>query len=59
MDPDETLKRLRVKVTQAHESNCMDLREAYTLAMEAAELFDALDSWISKGGFLPSDWKGK
>jgi hypothetical protein len=25
-------------------------------AEEIAEYFEALDSWISKGGFLPNDW---
>jgi hypothetical protein len=24
---------------------------------EISELFQALDEWISKGGFLPKDWK--
>lgn len=52
MDPNETLRRLRA------------LNETYAKggevdAEEVLELFEALDLWISTGGFLPESWKQK
>lgn len=48
MDPNATLARLRTLAALAFP----------TLAeiIEMAELFDALDTWMSKGGFLPAAW---
>lgn len=42
MDPNETLRQLR----HAVEGESADI----------FELFSALDGWLSKGGFLPTDW---
>lgn len=53
MDPNETLKRLR-KLAKRIGS----MAEPYDDdALELAELVDALDQWITNGGFLPRDWK--
>ena len=46
MDPNETLARLR---TEMHDEQHFD-------AGLVMELFDALDGWLSKGGFLPDAW---
>ena len=55
MDPDETLKCAREALEIL---NC-------DLSFEPARLdasddlvaaFEALDEWLSKGGFLPADW---
>ena len=43
MDPNETLRMLR----RAIERREIDAIE---------DLFDALDIWLSSGGFLPDDW---
>jgi len=44
MDPDATLAAAREAYA------CTDYERA-------AELFDALDQWISRGGFLPEKWR--
>jgi hypothetical protein len=44
MDPNATLDLLRDELERG-ELEC------------AAELFDALDTWLKRGGFLPSDWQ--
>ena len=49
MDPDEVLHRLRVEVQEV-------LRGEEPSPAAMAEAFEALDQWLSKGGFLPSDW---
>lgn len=43
MDPNETLKNLR--------------KYASDTGGEFGEQFEALDEWLSKGGFLPADWQ--
>lgn len=43
MDPNEALKRLR--------------KYASDTGGEFAETFEALDEWLSKGGFLPAAWR--
>ena len=54
MDPDTALADLRDIVDEVHNGTV----DSHTDAMiSMAELFDGLDGWISKGGFLPSAWK--
>jgi hypothetical protein len=48
MDPDEVLARLRALVDK-DEWDADDMG-----AM--SDYFDALDTWLSKGGFLPAAW---
>jgi alkyl hydroperoxide reductase subunit AhpC len=49
MDPNVTLLRIRDLVSNTHLiGDEVD---------ELADLIDALDGWISNGGFLPSDWE--
>lgn len=50
MDPNETLSTLREALDGDPDENFY----SYDVAVEA---FQALDSWISNGGFLPHDWK--
>ena len=57
MDPDETLRRIRAIVQKTLYSD-----EESTLEElgELTELVEALDGWVSKGGFLPAAWaKGR
>ena len=58
MDADEALKRIREKVVAVLIS-----RDNETLlndeAGELAELVEGLDTWITKGGFLPAEWQRK
>jgi hypothetical protein len=46
MDPNATLERMR---SIADNSRGHDLDEMI-------ELFQALDDWLSRGGFLPREW---
>jgi hypothetical protein len=50
MDPNETLRLLRANVAREQ-----DGRDG-SHAEEICEYFQALDEWISKGGFLPAEW---
>jgi hypothetical protein len=55
MDPNATLQALRAALSdydQAIRKSVAD--EAADRALEA---FRALDEWITRGGFLPEDWK--
>lgn len=56
MDPEETLRRLR-EMTAAHFAGAYRDEEAAANLNEMAEHFDALDGWLSKGGFLPLAWR--
>jgi len=50
MDPDATLAEIRALIKAAPLDECWD---------RLAELIESLDEWISRGGFLPSDWDQK
>lgn len=69
MDPDETLRLIRDAVRDAkyrEDAACANdpshhARRARTFdhedpLIELVKHFDALDEWLSKGGFLPADW---
>ena len=66
MDPNATLAQLRElsKLALPDEANASDasedLADAFNDATdrlaELANLFEALDGWIMKGGSLPKDW---
>lgn len=51
MDPNEALEHLRQIARQAYLSAEVDTEETW------AEIFLALDDWLSNGGFLPEDWQ--
>lgn len=57
MDPNETLTKLREikRRIQANVDTGTPLSPAD--APDMADLFEALDDWLSKGGFLPADWQ--
>jgi hypothetical protein len=72
MDPNETLRRIRAlserivarEAERAEDdsvdgslSSCFANLEAQEDdAVELAELTHALDEWLTKGGFLPTEW---
>jgi hypothetical protein len=65
MDPDEALKNAREALAQlrAHQDNNEAPDDASGDAFlrlaaieELVDAFEALDGWLSKGGFLPKDW---
>lgn len=49
MDPNETLAELRKLAAR--------LLDTGGWPDDMAEKFQALDEWLSKGGFLPTDWQ--
>lgn len=51
MDPDITLANIRRLTKLTHERD-LEPSEADDLA----ELIEALDDWIARGGFLPRAW---
>lgn len=50
MDPSETLRLLRKAVMNE------DAAGDGSYAAEIVEHFQALDAWLTKGGFLPGQW---
>jgi hypothetical protein len=52
MDPNATLTKLRDYAVIVLLNDDIESTEA----VEIAEAIEALDGWLSKGGFLPSDW---
>ena len=58
MDPDQCLKELREAVEEMKREISKgfdgDLGDA---ADKAIIKFEAIDGWLSRGGFLPEDWK--
>jgi hypothetical protein len=55
MDPNEILRELRrwakAMSTGNHAGPTPSLRE-----MSMADLFESLDEWLTKGGFMPDAW---
>jgi hypothetical protein len=52
MDPDECLRTIREIVKRIEEEDDIE-----SDLPELADAFESLDLWLSKGGFLPDDWK--
>ena len=65
MDPNETLMCMRECAEEVWVLTAGIVDESFEhstdrqLAQRQAELFEALDQWLLKGGFLPADWKRK
>lgn len=60
MDPDVCLERLRELIGELNDSGQKDDGgETYMdLAAQVADGFQALDGWLSAGGFRPRAWAG-
>jgi len=58
MDPDEALHQIRMAIAhfRAITDGRATLCEAEVAASTALEHFEALDGWMSRGGFKPEDW---
>jgi hypothetical protein len=52
MDPNETLDRLR-ELTDFGDTH----EDVERTLDEVSDLFTAMDDWLSRGGFLPDDWR--
>jgi hypothetical protein len=57
MDPDVALFQLR-RLSRELQAECADAAAIDpTNAEEMVEYFEALDGWLTKGGFLPKEWR--
>lgn len=56
MDPDATLATMRDLRQAIMTSTGGDEDALRSDAFELAELVEALDEWLTKGGFLPTEW---
>lgn len=54
MDPNQALKNARASVARIDESITPSEEDVAALA----DAFEALDGWLSGGGFLPTEWSG-
>lgn len=55
MDPDEALAKLR-EALQLYYRRYRDKGTGLEEADQMADGIEALDDWLSRGGFLPEDW---
>lgn len=55
MDPDAALAVIRELAAEINEAGPDALDEI--AAMRLADHVTGLDQWLTKGGFLPADWK--
>lgn len=58
MDPDECLAEIRTRLQQIQIYEGKGRRPPGFLHEEITERVDALDQWLTKGGFLPAAWRG-
>ena len=61
MDPDEALRIIRLTIRQMRVEDPGPPQEAPTYVQHArdlAEHVEALDEWLTKGGFPPAVWRG-
>lgn len=54
MDPDKVLHELRELVAEATSESGAPRSD---LASDIGDKFEALDGWLSSGGFLPGAWR--
>lgn len=58
MDPNEALKNARKAIAAMNAADERENQAAYVFAaMQLAEAFEALDNWMSRGGFAPQAWR--
>ncbi len=56
MDPNETLLTLRRLASWLSDGNGNEVTREEA-GRELAEAFESLDTWLSRGGFLPDEWR--
>lgn len=60
MDPDQTLKDLRSDIANYHKYERDEDRDGMAIMADyIVQYVEALDGWLSKGGFWPSEWAKK
>lgn len=58
MDPDAALAQIRATVEAMAAPECT-AEQRRLLAGDLVTLWDGLDSWLSRGGFLPHSWRDR
>ncbi|GHB52055.1 hypothetical protein GCM10010331_44520 [Streptomyces xanthochromogenes] len=56
MDPNVALGNIREGFREYEADDDYDEAERIVAVEKIRESFEALDEWLRKGGFLPSDW---
>ena len=56
MDPNATLEEMR-RLMHAILNEVSTAQEDFANAERLAELVEAMDGWLSRGGFLPRSWQ--
>lgn len=56
MDPDETLAELRELCNKMSAFN-LSFERKLELGHEIRDRFEALDEWLTMGGFRPKEWR--
>lgn len=54
MDPNKTLQDLRKAIRRLNDNDAVGADGDVRILLDTAE---ALDGWLSSGGFLPADWR--
>lgn len=57
MDPNEALRRIRGVVQRIGDDASARTLDAFSELEEITDAAQALDEWLSKGGFLPDGWR--
>jgi hypothetical protein len=57
MDPDEALNKLRSILRELEERLETGFTNAEDDVSTLIDVFQGLDDWLKKGGFLPKDWE--
>lgn len=56
MDPNAALAKAREALVRFEEAYREQTTEEIIAAEDLADAFEALDGWLSRGGFLPEGW---
>lgn len=57
MDPNQTLSDIRELVIRIQDAEDSGADQVEHVAMALAEKVNALDTWMSNGGFMPGLWE--
>lgn len=56
MDPDKALENMRAAIAEL-ETQLLRRNDPYAAMADIVDAWEALDGWLSKGGYRPEDWK--
>jgi hypothetical protein len=56
MDPDKALENMRAAIAELP-TQLLRSNDPYAAMADVIDAWETLDSWLSKGGYRPEDWK--